>query len=391
MKNPFNFAGELDANNLVDRKAELAKVERTIRDANKLFLIGPRRFGKTSILKAAQTRLNAKKAIVLRFDATAFPTLELLVSRIVSHAAGALHGDVKWVGEQLAGFFSRIRPDMKFSPADGEWSVGFGIAKEKRENPMFFVDALDGLENLAAQQPQHRPVGLILDEFQRVNELGGVDIEAQIRAAIQQHSRVGYVFAGSKTRMLQDMVSNHSRPFYRFGDVTYLGPIPREAFTTFLKEKFAEAGYEAGDAVVTRILDLAQDVPYNVQAIASHCWYRLMDEDEAGGSGLTPEFVDETLNLVVRQQDPTYAGIWSQLTPIQQRTLMYMVAHDGEGITSSVALREIGHGASTISKARSSMVNSEILREDQVGRETRYRFEDPFLCHWIRMTAILQR
>jgi hypothetical protein len=388
MRNPFNYGRELGASQLVDRKTELAQVERTIRDGNKLFLIGPRRFGKTSILKAAQDRLKEQDAIVLRFDATASPTLELLVSRIVSHAAKALNGEVKWVGEQLASFFSMVRPDVKFSPADGEWTVQFGVEREKRENPMFFIDALDGFEKLATAQPANRPVGLIIDEFQRVIELGGEAIEYQIRASIQQHSRVGYVFAGSKTRMLRDMVGNPSRPFYRLGDTAYIGPIPREDFSPFLKEKFADAGHIANDAVVSRILDLAQDVPYNVQALASHCWYRLMDEGTPGESGFTPEFVDETLSQVVRQQDPTYAGIWGQLTTIQQRTLMVVVAQSGRGLTSANVLREVGHGASTIRQALQSMVNSEILREDRTGRQIQYCFEDPFFDHWIRMTAM---
>ena len=393
MKNPFNFGGELGVSQLVDRKSELAHVERTIRDGNKLFLIGPRRFGKTSILKTAQDRLKEQNAIVLRFDATASPTLELLVARIVSHAAKALHGEAKWVGEQLANFFSMVRPDVKFSPADGEWTVQFGIERERRENPMFFIDALDGFEKLATAQPADRPVGLIIDEFQRVIELGGEAIEYQIRAAIQQHSRVGYVFAGSKTRMLRDMVGNHARPFYRLGDTTYIGPIPRKDFSLFLKEKFGEAGHLANDVVVSRILDLAQDVPYNVQALASHCWYRLMDDEMADGetsgvSRFTPEFVDETLNMVVRQQDPTYAGIWSQLTAIQQRTLMFVVAKGGKGLTSSDGVRVVGRGASTIRQALQSMVNSEILREDQSGRLIQYCFEDPFFDHWVRMTAM---
>jgi len=388
MKNPFNYGRELGSAQLIDRKSELAQVERTIRDGNKLFLIGPRRFGKTSILKAAQDRLQAKNAIVLRFDATASPTLELLVSRIVSHAAKALNGEAKRVGEQLATFFSMVRPDVKFSPADGEWSVQFGIDREKRENPMFFIDALDGFEKLATAQPANRPVGLIIDEFQRVIELGGEAIEYQIRAAIQQHSRVGYVFAGSKTRMLRDMVTNHSRPFYRLGDSIYIGPIPRKDFSPFLKEKFARSGHIAGDPVVARILDLAQDVPYNVQALASHCWYRLIDEHRPGKSGFTPQFVDETLNLVVRQQDPAYAGIWSLLTAIQQRTLMEVVAKKGKGLTSASVLRDVGHGASTIRQALVSMVNSGILREDQTERQIQYCFEDPFFDHWVRLTAM---
>ena len=51
---------------------------------------------------------------------------------------------------------------------------------------MFFVDALNGLEKLAATQPADRPVGLIIDEFQRVIELGGETIE--FRSAQQSNS-----------------------------------------------------------------------------------------------------------------------------------------------------------------------------------------------------------
>jgi hypothetical protein len=90
----------------------------------------------------------------------------------------------------------------------------------------------------------------------------------------------------------------------------------------------------------------------------------------------------------VRQQDPTYAGIWGQLTAIQQRTLMNVVARDGKGLTSANVLREVGHGASTIRQALGSMVNSEILREDHTGRLIEYCFEDPFFGHWIRITAM---
>jgi predicted transcriptional regulator len=67
---------------------------------------------------------------------------------------------------------------------------------------------------------------------------------------------------------------------------------------------------------------------------------------------------------------------------------MYVIAGNGEGLTSSKVLREIGHGASTIRQALKSMVNTEILSEDHAGRQIRYRFEDPFFDHWIRLTAM---
>src|ERR1700753_3900286 len=79
MRNPFQFGRELGIGSLVDRKKELAAVEQAIRDGNKLFLIGPRRYGKTSILRSATDRLKSNSAIVVRLDAESFPTIDLLV------------------------------------------------------------------------------------------------------------------------------------------------------------------------------------------------------------------------------------------------------------------------------------------------------------------------
>ena len=46
MRNPFEFGRELGFSELVDREIEVAEVEEVIRSGRKLFLIGPRRYGK---------------------------------------------------------------------------------------------------------------------------------------------------------------------------------------------------------------------------------------------------------------------------------------------------------------------------------------------------------
>jgi len=53
MRNPFQYGRELGTDSLVDRQEEVTEVINTITEANKLFLVGPRRYGKTSILAAA--------------------------------------------------------------------------------------------------------------------------------------------------------------------------------------------------------------------------------------------------------------------------------------------------------------------------------------------------
>ena len=112
MKNPFQFGRELGLGSLVDRQKELAAIEQSIRDSNKLFLIGPRRFGKTSILKTVADRLSSKSAVILRLDAESYSTIDMLVAAIVSESAKALKVGVKRVGEQIQNVFSILRPEL---------------------------------------------------------------------------------------------------------------------------------------------------------------------------------------------------------------------------------------------------------------------------------------
>jgi uncharacterized protein len=259
MDNPFEFGRELGTHELVDRQAEVGAVMDTIRQGTKLFLIGPRRFGKTSILKTAEDRLAGKNSVVLRFDAESFPSLDLLVAAIIAGAAKSLKGKVERVGEQITKFFSKLRPELSFSITQDAWNakLGVNVAGTSDEHVSLLVEALNGLEALAADQPASRSVGLIIDEFQRLIELGGCQAESQIRASIQRHKRVGYVFAGSKTRMLTDMTIDGTRPFYRLGSVRFIGPVPRPDFDAFLTTKFRRSGFEVDhpDAII-RILQL---------------------------------------------------------------------------------------------------------------------------------------
>ena len=83
------------------------------------------------------------------------------------------------------------------------------------------TDVLNGIERLAAADG--RKALVVLDEFQQVLTGGGEKAERQIRAAVQTHHHVGYVFAGSSTRMMTDMILSAERAFWQLGDQLHLG------------------------------------------------------------------------------------------------------------------------------------------------------------------------
>jgi len=188
--------------------------------------------------------------------------------------------------------------------------------------------------------------------------------------------------------MLNAMTMDASRPFYRLGSVRFLGSVPRPDFEAFLGTKFVESGFKVQDAsAISLILDLAEDVPYNVQMLAHSCWDQLRDHVPIRSAILTEAVVRQALELLVRQYDPFYTQLWTALTSIQQRTLQAVVKQGGVKLQSMTVVRSLGRGPSTVRRSLGALIDRNILREEESANGIRMRFEAPFFAQWIRLFA----
>ncbi len=136
--NPFEFGSELGADEIVNREDEIAEVVSAIRDGGKLFLIGPRRYGKTSILKAASEQAGREGMLVLRYNVEAFPSLEDLLGRIVIDGARLLAKPEAKARQRLREIFSRLEPKFTID-LEGEISASLGVKAETEAVPLFRV------------------------------------------------------------------------------------------------------------------------------------------------------------------------------------------------------------------------------------------------------------
>lgn len=380
-RNPFEFGRELGPDELVDREPELAAIERVAARRGKLFFIGPRRYGKTSILNAVEQRLTARGAVVLRYDAEAFESLTLLAQALLTGAARKLTGPVAKASGVIGKFFTKLRPDVSYDLGDQKITVRLGTTdgggSRSAELPVL-TEVLDGIERMA--KGHKKPVVVILDEFQQVVSEGGEAAERQIRAAIQKHRHVAYVFAGSKTRLLADLSGHPGRAFWKLGERRFLGPVPREDFRLFLGRGFGSVGFKTTPEGIERILDAAEDVPYNVQRLASECWERLRVKDDRV---LTAGAVEEALRSVVASENPAYAQIWTNLTRAQKSALKAVIEEKGTGLLGRVVLHRVGLAASTMQRALEGLGALGIVRQDEAAGAIRFRLEDPFFAAWL--------
>lgn len=379
MHNPFEYGRELEPSELIDREPELAEVHATLVGGGKLFLIGPRRFGKTSVHNVAAQRARQDGAAVLRYNVEAFPQVSQLIAAIVADTARSISGSAERIAQTVQRLFHRLRPTVTYNPLDQTWSASLGVDAHSQKLPQL-VEALNAVEGAAAESA--RPVGLIFDEVQHLLIPNGPAGEGQLRAAVQQHRHVGYVFAGSDTRFLTTMTTDAARPFYRLGVVRVLGPVPRDAFLEFLATGFARLPIAVETGALDAILDAAEDVPYNVQQLAGYIWAAVATDDNA--RPLTRERVAEFRDELAGRLDPLFSAVWVALTSAQQRALQAVVSENGAGMYRGEVMQRHDLTASAMKKAIDALLDRNILRREARAGVDQLRLEDPLFGSWVR-------
>jgi uncharacterized protein len=171
------------------------------------------------------------------------------------------------------------------------------------------------------------------------------------------------------------------------GSSLFLGPVPRAAFTVFLRDGFERRGFKVAAGSIERILDLAEDVPYSVQRLAHRCWDLL-----AGSSGshpvLTPLFVERTLQRVALEDDPAYTQIWMTLTTVQKKALSAVIGTSGRRLLSKSVSDQYGIAVASMQKALKALTDRGIVREEQTLGDVHLRLDDPFFATWLRVARL---
>lgn len=372
-RNPFVFGETVTAHAFCDRETEQDSLVRDLADSQKLFLISPRRYGKTSLLKRVLHTLHEKGCLVVYVDLYRAPSLEKFLGLYCRSVAAQMETTL----DKLAKFFRetlpRLRPKISID-AEGAPSVEIEPVLVRRNVLEALEEVIDLPQKIAVKK--RRRAVVVLDEFQEILGYDGETIEKGMRALIQHHNRVGYVFAGSKRHLLEDMIGQESRAFYKIGKVHHLGKLPREAFAPFLTGHFERTGFRIERGVVERVLELAAEVPYNVQFLCHEMWDRYRD-----GKRINTADVDVAMTRLLDEQEPMWISLWDDVSPHQRRVLKATSAVGGSNLFAQEVM-----AANDIGPAPSLQTSLKLLvKKGLIERANgHYVFSDPFFGEWLR-------
>jgi len=221
-----------------------------------------------------------------------------------------------------------------------------------------------------------RPVVVALDEFQAIEAFDGGDVEHALRAAAQQQRQVGYVFAGSEPSLMEKMIGPR-RPFYKAGPVMRLEKIPPAVFADFIESRFARSGIRAEPGLGAAIVDLAGNLPYDVQRLAHETWD---DVRAAGGRRAGLEQLHATLTRLLAEQDTMFEAVWQRLTLAQRAVLRAVVLQGGrELLSADTRARHRLGGPSSIQASLAALIKHDLLLKE--GQQ--YVVIDSLFREWI--------
>ena len=266
-ENPFIFGEVVSEPNFVDRTKELDLLVRDLSDGQKVFLLSPRRFGKSSLVAMALLKLRKRHIRTVSLTVSSYSSYTQFLEKFaekVLRAAGPWDRVKDWVTR----FARSVRPEINYVTMTGEVSLSLGA--KPGFDPAPIAPDVFALPGELARNGGFR-MAICLDEFQQISEFNGGSVENVLRNQVQEQREVGYVFAGSQPSFMKEMLST-KRPFYKAGPHMFLDKIPEDAWKEFIVRQFGKKRRKIDEGGLDALLSIANVIPYDVQRIAHELW-----------------------------------------------------------------------------------------------------------------------
>jgi len=364
--NPFEYSKPLAAGQMVDREAELATLSDQLVNTDNSRLVGPRRYGKTTLINAALARARDDDLVAIKVNFLGVLTIEDIAERIERAYAKQLDGRLK---QWFTGVTRTLRPAATLGGGAAPASIAV--------SPQSSVSLLDRLALPARVADKHGlRCAIAFDEFQEVVR-AGINADAIIRSEIETHAGVaGYIFSGSHVGMMRELFADRKRAFYGQATPIGLDPLSAEHLADYVSEHFRSGGRDAGDALGP-LLDLAAGHPQRALMLAN----KLFAATQRGGKADSDTWAQAVVGAC-DEANPEITGLWEDLSTTGQRVLA-VIADGTLGLNSRAAQARYG-----LHKTGSNQDTVRQLADEATiaaaATPTGWAIVDPLLALWLR-------
>jgi hypothetical protein len=365
--NPFHFSGPLSPEEMIDRDPEADDLLALAEGGHSFRLVGPRRYGKTTLLRRVLGAADRQGMVPVLVDLQDVLSIAEIVVRI-ERGYERLKGPIRRTVENL--FRS--------------WNIGLslgggGFTATLQRNPN--VDAESVLLRLlelpeALFNREGTTSLIVFDEIQDVLAVAGAD--GKIRSVIQhQTDAATYAFAGSAPGVMEQLFADPKRPLLDQAVPKHLAPLPLDDVARYVGNRFEHSRRDVGNALAP-LLEFSRGHPQRSMMLAHYLWDNTAqgtEADEGAWVSALDRASKDTANLM--------RAIWRAM-PLNERRVSRALAVANTPLHSEETAAAVGIKRSSIGKALESLVdNADVIYEDREPRLT-----DPMFELWLQKRGL---
>ncbi len=356
-RSPFHYHGPLEPEQVSGREELQRDLARRVMDRRVTALVGPRRYGKTSVLKrvaADLAQVGPEPVWIDLYELSSISDLAAAVDRGLAAVRGPLRRALDSAAEGLS---LRL----------GFVGVDLSRRRNQRPDPML---TLRSLLDVLVGAARRREIFVVFDEFSGVAGVRGG--AGALRTALQHHYQdLGIVFAGSAPSTMRTLFSEESQPFFAQADLLEVGPMSDGDLRGVVEAGFEATGRSHGGHL-DRLLHLADGHPQRAMQLADALWRFTGDPDTEPA-----EAWDRALASVRASVDLGSERMYT-LMPPGHRKVLRVVAQGGSIYGTAADIVDLAPG--TAAAAVEALVGHGLLARDESG----LRVVDPLLADWLR-------
>jgi uncharacterized protein len=341
----------------------------------RIVLMGERRMGKSSLVEHTLTQPDR---ILVAVDLRGLDSVEDFIDRLLLRLSTTLEAHralTKHLPEPLKealAFISEVNVSLH-----GILSV----SAKARPKASTVIRAMDAIERAS----RWRSLVVFFDEFQEIAEnleqRASRHLLGVLRAEIQRHTQVSYIFAGSaRSSMLELFTAEHSH-FYQSATILDVGPIPQVDMAKFLREQFARGKRELSTDTLQAIFALAGESPNDQQQLAYHLW------TQSTPGRLGQEELKRAFSALLAEVSRRGELILDSATPAQRRVLFAIAIREDDETSTDSFIRFAGFkGNGPLRAALRPFLNGNNAILEKRGSRIRYR--ERFMRLWVLLQVV---
>lgn len=370
MNNLFVFGKTVSGDAFTDREKDTTKLVSNFRYGVNTFLLSPRRWGKTSLVKKAKNLAENSKLKIVYVDVHLCRCREEFCERLASAVLTQTSSKMEeWV-ENAKTFLSRFSFGVNTS-ADPSSEMTFKLQLAPQEQSM--EDLLQLPERIAKRKKIH--VVVCIDEFQQIGYFANsAQFQTELRSVWQHHELTSYCLFGSKKHMMETFFDDSSKPFYKFGDIIYLQRIPVEYWVKYITGKFQREGKSITAKQASWIVENVEGNSSYVQQLS---WYVFQRTEKK----VDENILSDALTELVEQCADVFEARTESLTAYQMNLLRCVA----DGIHTGLSSKNVISRYHLVSSANVAIVKKSLLDKDLISIEKKETYlSDPVMGIWLK-------